>query len=53
MNNLIDILNKNFNELDKKISYINIKINKLNKHIVYIYLLLLLNCILDIILIFK
>ena len=53
MHNLLDVLSKNLNGLDAKISYINIKINKLNKHLVYIYLLLLLNCLLDIIIIFK
>lgn len=57
MNNVLDglanILSKSLNELDIKISHLNIKLNKLNKHLVYIYLLLLLNCSLNFILLLK
>lgn len=46
-------LSKSINELDIKLSFINTKLNKLNKHLVYLYLLLLLNTIVNIIYLFK
>ncbi len=46
-------LSKSINELDIKLSFINTKMNKLNKHLVYLYLLLLLNTIVNIIYLFK
>jgi hypothetical protein len=53
LDTLATTLGKSINELDIKLSFINIKINKLNKHITYIYLILLLNTLLNIIFIFR
>ena len=50
---LINTLSTSFNEIDIKLTYINNKINKLHKHIIYIYLILLLNTLLNLIFIFK
>ena len=53
LDNITNTLSKSINELDFKLSFINTKLNKLNKHIIYIYLILLLNTVLNIIFIFK
>lgn len=57
MNNLLEqisnSLSKSINELDIKLSFINSKVNKLNKHLVYIYLILLLNVLLNLVELFR
>lgn len=43
MQNLLDEVVRNN---DTKLNYIKVKLNKLNNHLVYMYLMMIINCVL-------